>query len=89
MKTHTTTYVLMAQHKKHYGVITSGQSRREKPHKENINTPINETVGKDVKPVYKQLTSSCDKLMEGCMTGKPQNSNENLHSVIWGSVLED
>ena len=32
-------------------------------------------------PIYRELTN--DKLLEKCLHGKTQNSNEALHSLIW------
>ena len=51
------------------------------PHKEKVGTPLNETVAKEIAPVYERLSS--EKLMKACSAGKTQNPNENLHSVIW------
>lgn len=50
-------------------------------HNDNLNTPISLNVLKYIAPVYQRLTSK--NLLERCLRGQTQNSNESLHSRIW------
>lgn len=53
---------------------------KPKPHAE-MSVRLNETVYKEIKPVYQRLSSK--ELLERCLSGGTQNVNECLHSVIW------
>ncbi|KAE8739602.1 hypothetical protein FOCC_FOCC014901 [Frankliniella occidentalis] len=53
---------------------------RPKSHSE-MNVKLNDTVYKQIKPVYQRLASK--ELLGRCLSGGTQNVNECLHSVIW------
>ena len=47
----------------------------------NVGTPLSADVARHVKDVYTRLAHK--DLMERCLLGKTQNSNERLHSKVW------
>ncbi|KAK3915045.1 THO complex subunit 5-like protein A [Frankliniella fusca] len=53
---------------------------KPKPHKE-MSLIINDTVFKAILPVYERLTD--DELLKRCRSGRTQNVNESIHSVLW------
>ncbi|KAL8604346.1 hypothetical protein ACOMHN_028109 [Nucella lapillus] len=58
------------------------------PHKTLIHTPLNhEKLHQHLKPVYERLTDT--QLLSRCVSGKTQNSNECLHSLIWSRCAKD
>ena len=57
------------------------EKRKPGSHKENVHTPINVTVLQKILPVYQRMAST--SLLERCLLGRTQNSNECLHSKIW------
>ncbi|GFW05555.1 uncharacterized protein TNCV_437361 [Trichonephila clavipes] len=46
-----------------------------------MRTYLSSQVVEKFKPVYQRLAS--DTILERCVAGKTQNSNESLHSCIW------
>lgn len=50
-------------------------------HVDNIKTPLNEVVLRNIAPIYKRLTET--SLLQRCLRGQTQNANESLHSFIW------
>jgi hypothetical protein len=59
------------------------QAKGEKPapHKKMIGTPLDTEIAKKIFVVYMRLTEK--NLLERCLKGLTQNSNESLHSCIW------
>lgn len=52
------------------------------PHTSLVHTPLNlDKLEKHLMPVYDRLTDM--ELLNRCVSGKTQNSNECLHSVVW------
>ena len=52
------------------------------PHEGNIKYPLAYDVAEAMVPVYKRMSDP--NLLKRLVKGKMQNSNESLHSVIWG-----
>ena len=50
-------------------------------HREHVHTPISIEVLKNIIPVYQRLAAN--ELLERCLEGRTQNSNECLHSMVW------
>ena len=50
-------------------------------HTDNIKTPLDSTVAKEIIPNYERLSDP--NLLKHMMRGKTQNANESLHNVIW------
>ena len=50
-------------------------------HTDNIKTPLDSTVAKEMIPNYERLSDL--NLLKRMMRGKTQNANESLHNVIW------
>ena len=50
-------------------------------HTDNIKTPLDSTVAKEMIPNYERLSDP--NLRKRMMQGKTQNANESLHYVIW------
>ncbi|GFU23621.1 uncharacterized protein TNCV_2909831 [Trichonephila clavipes] len=57
------------------------------PHKFNIGTPINPDYLTKIVPIFQRLVS--DSLLKGCARCLTQNSNEELHSVIWSKCSKE
>lgn len=57
------------------------------PEHSKMKTTLSENVVAKVLPVYQRL--ACSELLEKCSSGKTQNSNESLHSVIWKFCSKD
>ncbi|KAH9380065.1 hypothetical protein HPB48_001717 [Haemaphysalis longicornis] len=53
--------------------------RRGSPHQNRYNLPPH--MCKDLLPEYERFSD--EKLLQRCLQGKTQNSNESLHSMIW------
>ena len=52
------------------------------PHDKLIHTPLNfKKLNPHLKPIYERLSDL--QLLNRCVSGKTQNSNECLHSLIW------
>ncbi|GFV12997.1 uncharacterized protein TNCV_3175321 [Trichonephila clavipes] len=47
----------------------------------SMKTYLSPQVVEKIMPVYQRLAS--DTILERCVAGKTQNSNESLHSCIW------
>ncbi|GFS64115.1 uncharacterized protein TNCV_3944891 [Trichonephila clavipes] len=47
----------------------------------SMRTYLSPQVGEKIMPVYERL--ALDTILERCVAGKTQNSNESLHSCIW------
>ena len=56
---------------------SQGERRRVPPQED----PIPEPIVQLLKPIYARLGSR--KLLEKCLDGYTQNTNESLHSVVW------
>ena len=50
-------------------------------HTDNIKTPLDWTVAKEMIPIYERLSDP--NLLKRMIRGKTQNANESLHNVIW------
>lgn len=57
-----------------------------KSHK-NMKTQLREEVVEKILPVYQRLAAS--ELLLRCISGKTQNANESLHSVIWNKCPKE
>ena len=53
----------------------------------NMKTRLSEDVLSKIIPVYQRLASY--DLLSRCVSGKTQNANESLHSVIWKNCPKD
>nr|XP_042908183.1 uncharacterized protein LOC122271327 [Parasteatoda tepidariorum] len=62
------------------------ESRKPPSHK-NMKTTLKEDIVAKILPVYQRL--SCNELLQRCTSGKTQNANESLHSVIWQQCSKD
>ncbi|KAJ4440566.1 hypothetical protein ANN_08711 [Periplaneta americana] len=51
------------------------------PHAENVGTPLKEAYLSKIMPIYQRLATTA--LLERCVSGRTQNANESLHSMIW------
>jgi hypothetical protein len=59
-----------------------------RPHAKLVHTLLNHSkLHKYLKPVYDRLTE--DHLFSGCLSGKTQNANEPLNSIIWSRWTKD
>ena len=56
-------------------------------HQQHLHTPLSTEVIAKIVPVYERLASYA--LLERCLRGQTQNSNESLHSVIWRKCPKD
>ncbi|KAK7105146.1 uncharacterized protein [Littorina saxatilis] len=58
------------------------------PHKHLIHTPLNEEkLAAHLLPIYERLSE--EHLLSRCVSGKTQNANECLHSLIWSRCAKD
>ena len=58
------------------------------PHDKLVHTPLNEKkLTPHLMPIYKRLSE--DQLLSRCVSGKTQNANECLHSLIWARCAKD
>lgn len=58
------------------------------PHAKLVHTPLNfKKLNPPLEPVYQRLTK--DQLLQRCVSGKTQNSNECLHSSVWVRCPKD
>ncbi|GFY03681.1 uncharacterized protein TNCV_3665931 [Trichonephila clavipes] len=57
------------------------------PHKFNIGIPMNTVYLTKINAIYQRL--ACDSLLKGCARCLTQNTNENLHSVIWSKCYKE
>ena len=62
------------------------KAKNETPgsHKLHLGSPLDEKLAKDIIPVYQKMAN--ESLLERCLEGKTQNSNESLHASIWNFV---
>ena len=52
------------------------------PHEKLVHTPLNsEKLSPHLMPIYERLSE--EQLLSRCVSGKTQNANECLHSLIW------
>uniref|UniRef100_A0A0B6ZFZ3 Uncharacterized protein n=1 Tax=Arion vulgaris TaxID=1028688 RepID=A0A0B6ZFZ3_9EUPU len=52
------------------------------PHDKLLHTRLNQVrLGKYLLPIYERLSDK--ELRSRCLSGKTQNANESLHSLIW------
>ncbi|GFU50996.1 uncharacterized protein TNCV_4461891 [Trichonephila clavipes] len=67
----------------------SSLARDKKPgfHKDWVKTPINEEYLPKILPIYQRIASS--ELLNRCVRGLTQNSNEALHSMIWNRCSKE
>ncbi|GFU92620.1 uncharacterized protein TNCV_4795481 [Trichonephila clavipes] len=67
----------------HHGVsIKEAIAKNETPGSHSsMRTYLSPQVVEKIMPVYQRLAS--DTILERCVAGKTQNSNESLHSCIW------
>lgn len=59
----------------------------EIPDHSKMKTKLSENIVAKILPVYQRLAS--DELLMRCTSGKTQNSNESVHSVIWRYCPKD
>ena len=52
-----------------------------------MKTPLNNEVVKKLIPLYSRLAN--EELLQKCTSGKTQNANEALHSIIWSKCPKD
>ena len=58
------------------------------PHDKLVHTPLNEKkLTPHLMPIYEWLSE--DQLLSRCVSGKTQNANECLHSLIWARCAKD
>ena len=58
------------------------------PHAKLVHTPLNATkLDPHLMPIYERL--SADQLLSRCVSGKTQNANECLHSLIWARCAKE
>lgn len=58
------------------------------PHKKLVHTPLKRAkLHEHLQPIYERLTE--ENLLNRCLSGKTQNANEALHSLIWGRCSKD
>ena len=58
------------------------------PHDKLVHTPLNEKkLTPHLMPIYERLSE--DQLLSRCVSGKTQNANECLHSLIWARCAKD
>ncbi|KAL8573943.1 hypothetical protein ACOMHN_029390 [Nucella lapillus] len=75
---HTTMTTVQKAHSR--GVFTSEPLQTTplpSPHKRSLPA----SVAQALKPIYERLGDP--QLLRRCLAGKPQNSNESFHSVLW------
>ncbi|GFT27716.1 uncharacterized protein TNCV_3570851 [Trichonephila clavipes] len=53
----------------------------------SMKTYLSPQVVEKIMPVYQRLAS--DTILERCVAGKTQNSNESLHSCIWRKCTKE
>ncbi|GFS96253.1 uncharacterized protein TNCV_16321 [Trichonephila clavipes] len=59
-----------------------GKANEESPESHSVmKTKLTEEVVAKIPPVYQRLASN--EILSRCTSGKSQNANESLHSVIW------
>ncbi|XP_070175731.1 uncharacterized protein [Littorina saxatilis] len=64
------------------------QNKPPGPHAKLVHTPLNfKKLNPHLEPVYQRLTE--DQLLQRCVSGKTQNSNECLHSSVWVRCPKD
>ena len=57
-------------------------------HDKLIHTPLNRAkLQEHLEPIYKRMTE--DHLLSRCLSGKTQNANEALHSLIWSRCSKE
>ena len=56
-------------------------------HQDNMKTVISSTVLQKIMCVYQRLATN--ELLERCSSGKTQNPNESLHSVVWAKCPKE
>lgn len=57
------------------------------PHKDNMSLFIRKDIAQRLLPIYKKMADR--QLLSRCLSGKTQNANESLHSVIWSRCQKD
>ncbi|GFX98421.1 uncharacterized protein TNCV_4001901 [Trichonephila clavipes] len=57
------------------------------PHVKHVKTPLKETHLAKIMPIYQRLASN--ELLQRCTRCVTQNTNESLHSIIWGKCSKE
>ena len=64
------------------------QGRQPGPHEKLVHTPLDRKLLEEhIMPIYERLTE--EHLLSRCGSGKTQNANECLHSLIWSRCSND
>ena len=64
------------------------QGRQPGPHEKLVYTPFDRKLLEEhIMPLYERLTE--EHLLSRCVSGKTQNANECLHSLIWSRCSKD
>ena len=64
------------------------QGRQPGPHEKLVHTPLDRKLLEEhIMPIYERLTE--EHLLSRCVSGKTQNANECLHSLIWSRCSKD